>query len=155
MEWRINFTEYVGDDILVTAGKDNSYPAIGFISNRSENQKDGFYLGNAGFSIDEAPPLIQKVYEPKEESGSFILRIKAFDNEQISSVEALNKFDSLPLFDDGHHYDSLANDNIYGNITTESYNYYGDEIGFIDINHLSLPINNKGVLGDVMPYLKY
>ena len=55
------------------------------------------------------------------------------------------------MFDDGMHNDSLANDNIFGNVfplISNQWYGYGDAYA-MDINNITLPFNRKGVIADV------
>ncbi|MCU0415247.1 MAG: T9SS type A sorting domain-containing protein, partial [Ignavibacteriaceae bacterium] len=116
------------------------------------------FFGVYGESEDTfTPPVVlkQEVTGVDFETEEFDYRALVVDDEAVSQVHVNleNGVYEAEMYDDGMHNDSLANDNIYGNTfptpTQSSVLPYYYRTYAIDINNISMPFNNKGILADV------
>ena len=148
-----NFTHYYGSDILLNISDDNKYPLVTYFSNRKNNQKKSFYLGSAGYSNENAPPFFAEIFNAglNEENGNYIFRAKVYHYEKIKNVFLQKDLINLPLYDDGKHNDSLANDNIWGNEISRTSELISGNSVLVDVNNFKLPILNNGILAAARP----
>jgi len=184
------FSDYAGDDELLSLSTWNGLPIVSFGSTRDFNFQNNFYqiyYGIPGVSIDDStPPFLYGfsiIPQHPEDSEPITFRTYADDENSLSSVKVIvnanGNIDSLAMFDDGIHNDSLPGDNIYGvviengfsNGTLLVYDFLLTDVdnnsaGFIgsyvtipnfnyydvypiEVNKLKLPLNNKGVLAGI------
>ena len=150
---RDTFTSYLGDDYLTGVTSDGENILVCFNSSRDQVFNQG-YFGILGQSEDTfTPPVLinSETVGVEYEKEEVSYRAKVIDNEGVSKVVA--KFDqinsSIELFDDGLHNDSLANDNIYGNVIPLIIEGKAGSEYAMDLNAITLPFNNKGVIADV------
>ena len=184
------FSDYSGDDDLLSVSIWNGLPIVSFISSRSFNIQNSFYqiyYGIPGVSIDtSAPPyLYDYLITPQfpEANEPITLRTLADDENALNFVQVIidvnGNIDSLDMYDDGMHNDSLPGDNIYGIILENGFpngvllvydfllrdidnNTAGFNGSFVsipnftygntylfDVNKLKLPLTNNGILADV------
>ena len=181
------FTDYAGVDSNHTISLWNNKPVISFTSTRdyqiNQNNMQIFY----GTEPDESSPpaLISFVQTPDSVEVYQVVNIKAFvdDNSAVDSVKLVvtlnaKEIDTLNMFDDGLHKDSLLNDQIYGieiggfkegDGVLYSFLIYDDQsniAGFkggeinipldfftpscrLEINRFKVPFNNSGIIADV------
>ena len=154
---RDTFTSYLGDDYLTGVTTNNENIFVCFNSSRDQVFNQG-YFGILGQSEDTfTPPVVlkQEVTGVDYQTEEFDYRAIVIDNEAVSQVylNLENGAYQSQMFDDGLHNDSLANDNIYANsfpiLTPSSFVPYYEYSYAIDVNKISLPLNNSGVLADV------
>ncbi|MBE0570028.1 MAG: exo-alpha-sialidase [Ignavibacteriaceae bacterium] len=147
------FTSFLGDDYLTGVTSDGENILVCFNSSRDQVFNQG-YFGILGQSEDTfTPPVLLNSetvgvdYEKEEVS----YRAKVIDDQGVSKVIAkLSQINSsIELFDDGMHNDSLANDNIYGNVIPLIIEGKAASEYAMDLNGITLPFNNKGVIADV------
>ncbi|MDZ7766262.1 MAG: choice-of-anchor X domain-containing protein [Melioribacteraceae bacterium] len=81
----------------------------------------------------------------------FVLRLFVNDETGIGSVFAEFDNTQYELLDDGNHNDSLANDNIYGNTITGYSLTNPLTQTAINVNNITMPMDNRGILADVNP----
>ena len=147
------FTSYLGDDFLggITGNGEDIF--VCFNSSRNEIFNQGFY-GILGQSEDtNTPPILLNTdvvgidYDKKEVN----YRAKVIDDQGVLNVIArLDQINqSIELFDDGSHNDSLANDNIFGNVLPINSSGRAGDAYAMDLNNITLPFNRKGVIADV------
>ena len=186
-----NFTKYVGYDDDHNLSLWNGRPILSFNSTRHFSISNSFFqiyftLGDE--SIDtNVPPFIYKFLHSSENPGPnqpYLIQAFVDDDRQILSVK-LNTYrnppgvyETIDMFDDGAHNDSLASDKIYGAAITPqnygdfiSYNFLVEDDNnntaefrgsFIDVplvfasdsylfevNNFKFPIDNRGILADV------
>jgi hypothetical protein len=192
LNWTLpeKFTNYAGYDELSSLSTWNGLPIVSFGSSRDMNFQENFfqiYYGIPGESIDvSTPPFLYNfsiIPEYPEENDPITIRALADDENMLSLMKVITNIDgtidSLDMFDDGLHNDSLPGDNIYGVIlengfpngsllvydfllTDIDYNTVGFNGSYVAIpnftyyniyhveaNKLKLPLNNRGVLADV------
>jgi len=186
-----NFTKYVGYDENYNLSLWNGRPLLTFTSTRNFNLSGKFfqiYFTLADVSIDEnVPPFLYKFLHSAENPGPnqpYVVQAFIDDDKTILSAKLKTytnpppTYDTLEMYDDGLHYDSLAGDKIYG--TAIIPNSFGEEIIYsfsiedddnnvvqlnggivnvpvmfatdsylIDVNNFKLPINSKGILAAV------
>ncbi len=165
----------------------NNKPIISFISSRDYQLNQNFMQIFYGTEPDESSPpaLISFIQTPDSVLPNQTVNIKAFvdDDGTVDSVKLvvinIKDIDTLNMFDDGIHNDSLSNDKIYGidiggfdqgDGVQYHFLIYDDEMytaGFkggeinipldsftdayrLDINRLSLPFNNHGIIADIL-----
>jgi len=182
----VRVTNFVGEDkfLSVTSSVANT-PILTFISSRNYqlgNNKNQVYLLNQPETVSP-PALIYSPRLPDTVSYGSSLNVSAFvdDYTQIESVHLLvskiNRTDTVQMYDDGLHQDSLAGDRIYGatisNLFNGAYYFYVSiknvnqftntfSIGrvivpiqnaynsyMMELNKIKLPMNRVGVLADV------
>jgi hypothetical protein len=182
-----SFTHYIGNDDLLSLSVFNDYPIVSFTTSRDFHYDKSYqlYYGIPGTTIDESTPPYLFEFSVLPENNppdeSVIFRTFADDENTISQVKMITDFegeiDSLEMFDDGMHGDSLSGDNIYGYILdglpagflhfdfvlkdidgnlayfkgdslSDSAFYYHDYY-ILDVNRLKLPFNNFGALAYV------
>ena len=147
------FTSYLGDDFLggITSNGEDIF--VCFNSSRNEIFNQGFY-GILGQSEDTTtPPILLNTdvvgidYDKKEVN----YRAKVIDDRGVSKVMAvLDQINlNVELFDDGLHNDSLANDNIFGNVLPIIVAGKAGDAYAMDLNKITLPFNSRGVIADV------
>ena len=185
------FTNYAGVDTNHSVSEWNGKPILSFTSSRNFQINKNFnqiYYGVGGETVDSStPPYLYyftanpdspHVYEP--------IDFRAFVDDEagldsVFLVTTINVFniDTLLMYDDGLHNDSLPGDNIYG-VTFQKGINTGDNLrydfllkdidgnyaGFngsdiyiplpfttdaylIETNKLKMPLNNSGVLANV------
>lgn len=147
------FTSYLGNDYLTGVTTDGDNILVCFNSSRGQVFNQG-YFGILGQSEDTfTPPALLNsetvgVDYEKEEVG---YRAKVIDDQGVSKVIAkLNQINlDVELFNDGLHNDSLANDNIYGNVIPLVIEGKAGTEYAMDLNAITLPFNNKGVIASV------
>ncbi|HRI47091.1 MAG TPA: exo-alpha-sialidase [Ignavibacteriaceae bacterium] len=187
-----NFTTFKGDDIKPQIHLHKNKTFISFLSKRGETSsiynlnKNRIWYGIAGESIDvKTNPIVYKALLSRTEGVPSTANVKILvdDDEQLNSVKLIYKLNTLPedsliMYDDGLHGDSLANDKIFGinfpdlgmgdilncyaRVTDMSNNYVLAYLGnilipvdfstdkyLIDVNRLKMPISNDGILADV------
>ena len=153
--WQLinNFTSYLGDDYLTGISGDGEKIFTCFNSSRNEIFNQGYY-GILGQSEDvNTPPIFFNAetvgYDYDKQEVNY--RAKVIDDQGISKVVAnLNKINlNVELFDDGIHNDSLANDNIYGNVLPIINDGNAGDAYAMDLNNITLPFNRKGIIADV------
>ena len=186
-----NFTKYVGYDENFNLSLWNGRPILTFTSTRNFNLSGRFfqiYFTLADVSIDtNVPPFMYKFLHSSENPGPnqpYIVQAFIDDDKTILSAKLNNytnpppMYDTLEMYDDGLHYDSLAGDKIYG--TAIIPNSFGEQITYsfsiedddnnlvqlnggivnvpvmfatdsylFDVNNFKLPINSKGILAAV------
>ncbi|RKY99970.1 MAG: hypothetical protein DRQ13_01300 [Ignavibacteriae bacterium] len=154
-----NFTSYLGDDNLTGITSNGEDVFVCFNSSRTEVFNQGYY-GIVGESDDViTPPVLLKGenVETNYETNEFIYNALIVDEEAVSQVYLDLEEGTYvsKLFDDGMHNDSLDGDNIWGNtfpILTPIFGIpYGDAYA-IEVNKISLPFNDSGILADVYAY---
>jgi len=147
------FTSFLGNDYLTGVTTDNENILICINSSRDQVFNQG-YFGILGKSEDTfTPPVLLNSetvgvdYEKEEVS----YRAKVIDDQGVSRVVAkLNQINSnIELFDDGLHNDSLANDNIYGNVLPIINEGRAGDAYAMDLNNITLPFNRSGIIADV------
>jgi hypothetical protein len=184
------FTDYVGNDELSGLSTWNDLPIVSFGSTRDANFQEDFYqiyFGIPGESIDVSTPpfLYDFSIIPQFPEGNEPITLRAFadDENALSNVKAIinveGDIDTLDMFDDGVHNDSLPGDNIYGIIiengfpngtmlvydfllTDVNYNttgFIGSYVAIpnfiyyddyiVETNKLKLPLRNKGILAAI------
>ena len=181
------FTNYAGIDSNHNVTVLNNQPLLSFTTSRKFNINQNYMQIYYGAEPDiSTPPYLHKfIQSPDSVLANQPINIKAFadDNIGINSVEIIitknyTVLDTLTMFDDGMHNDSLANDNIYGiELSGFSpgdgvlYNFllYDNEMniaGFkggeinipldfyvngyrMDINRFKVPFDHNGVIADV------
>lgn len=153
-----SFTNYLGDDAFkdLTTLEDKIF--VTFQSPRISEIEE-YYYGIMDESDDIlTPPVLlnAEVMEVDYESNEFIYNALIVDDNAVSQVNVELEDGAFfgEMFDDGMHNDSLANDNIFGNtfpILTPTLvaPYYGNRYS-MDVNKIQLPLNNKGILADVI-----
>jgi hypothetical protein len=187
------FTTYKGYDGKPHLHLFNNKPFVSFISKRSSNSSIYYpnytkiWYGIAGESNDvTTPPYVYRAIRSRTDTVPSIGFIKAFidDDLAISSVKLIYSHnnqpkDSLLMFDDGFHNDSLANDKIYGihfpglemgdvlncsvKVTDADNQTVLHDVGsiliplefstdrfLIDVNRFKMPISNAGVMADIL-----
>jgi hypothetical protein len=185
------FTDYAGNDELVSLSAWNGSPIVSFTTSRDfyyDNESFQIYYGIPGISIDDSTPpyLFDFSAIPQNPQANEPITFRAFadDENSLNSVKIIinidANIDSLEMYDDGMHGDSLAGDNIYGYIQQDgllngyslNYDFLLQDAdgnngcfkgGFIqdpaftyipafrlDANRLKLPFDNQGVLADVL-----
>jgi len=113
------------------------------------------YYGIVGESDDViTPPVLlrSESLDANYETYEFSYRAFVIDDDEVSKVIAdmgENNV-SIELFDDGIHNDSLAGDNIFGNILPIVTEGRGGDAYAIDVNKITLPFTRNGVLADVI-----
>ena len=147
------FSSFLGDDYLTGVTSDGENILVCINSSRDQVFNQG-YFGILGQSEDTfTPPVLlnSETVGVDYEKEEVIFRAKVIDNEGVSEVIAkLNQINSsIELFDDGLHNDSLANDNIYGNVIPLIIEgKVGDEYA-MDLNAITLPFDHRGIIADV------
>ena len=181
------FTDYAGIDSSHTVSLWNNKPIISFISSRDFQLNQNYMQIFYGTEPDESSPpaLINLIQTPDSVLPNQTLNIKAFvdDDNVVDSVKLIvirnvKDIDTLNMFDDGIHNDSLANDKIYGidiggfekgdcipyhfliydnEMHTAGFN--GGEINIpldsfteyyrLEINRFKLPFSNGGIIADI------
>ncbi len=150
------FTSYLGNDYLTGVTTDGDNILVCFNSSRDKVFNQG-YFGILGESEDNyTPPVLlnQEVSSVDYENEEFIYRALIIDDEVVTNVNLNIESGEYQaqMFDDGMHDDSLASDNIFGNsfplLSPTTGSPYGDAYQ-IEVNNLSLPFNEKGVIADV------
>jgi hypothetical protein len=192
LSWTVpdKFSDYAGEDELSSLSIWNGSPIVSFGSTRNQNFQDSFYQIYYGFpetnSDVSTPPYLYdfSILPPQpEENEPITFRVLADDEISLYSVKAFidnnGSIDSLDMYDDGEHNDSLPGDNIYGaviengfpNGTMLIYDFLLTDVdnntaGFkgsyvaipnlvylntylVEDNKLKLPLNNHGVLANV------
>ncbi len=147
------FTSFLGDDYLTGVTSDGENILVCINSSRDQVFNQG-YFGILGQSEDTfTPPVLLNsetvgVDYEKEEVN---YRAKVIDDQGVSKVIAkLNQINlMLELFDDGLHNDSLANDNIYGNVIPLIIEGKAGSEYAMDLNAITLPFNHNGIIADV------
>jgi hypothetical protein len=147
------FTTYLGDDYLSGVTSNNENILVCFNSSRDKVFNQG-YFGILGLSEDKfTPPLLLftetvSVDYEKEETN---YRAKVIDDQGVLKVVAkLDQINSsIELYDDGMHNDSLANDNIYGNVIPIVNAGIATDAYAMDLNNITLPFDRKGIIADV------
>jgi len=182
----VRVTNFAGDDkfLSVTSSVANT-PILSFVSSRNfevGNNNNQIYLLKEPETI--SPPALIYIHQlPDTISYGSSINVVAYvdDYAQIESVDLIiskfNTTDTIPMYDDGLHQDSLAGDRIYGttisNLTTgvyylyvliknvnqlvNSYNVGNIIVSYeyminsylLELNKIKLPLNNNGVLADV------
>ena len=181
------FTDYAGEDFKHSVTLVNNVPLLNFISSRSFQIGKNYtqiYYGTEP-DINTPPYLYYFTHEPLVIQPNEQVTIKAYvdDNSAVDSVKILKringyKVDTLFLYDDGLHNDSLPGDNVYGIIIENllagdaiQYDFlvYDDEMNIagmngstfylplesnlngycFNINRFILPIDNIGIIADV------
>jgi hypothetical protein len=184
------FTKYIGYDESHNLSLWNGRPMLSFISSRNFSNYYGrlqIYFTLADVEVDtNVPPFLYKsthtLTDPYPNEPYFI-RAFVDDDREIVSVK-LNTYtnppgvyETLDMYDDGMHNDSLPGDKIYGvEIIPQN---FGDFISYyfsiedndlniatfdggalivplvfatdaylIDVNNFKLPIDNRGILAD-------
>ena len=175
------FTDYAGKDFNHSVTLQNDTPLLNFISSRSfqvEKNYTQIYYGTEP-DINTPPYLHYFTHEPEiiQPDEPVTIRAYADDNSKVDSVKILikmntYKIDTLMMYDDGIHNDSLAGDNIYGIVLNffagDAIQYdflvYDDEMNIagingsyffiplsdftdkfrFEINRFKLPVNNVG-----------
>ena len=184
------FSNYAGYDELSSLSTWNGLPIISFGSTRDANFQDDYfqiYYGIPGESIDfSSPPFLYDysiVPQYPEENEPITLRAFTDDENAMSYVKAIinveENIDTLEMFDDGMHNDSLPGDNIYGVILENGFpngtilvydfllmdmNFYtagfnGSYVSIpnfiyyddyhVEVNRLKFPLRNNGILVNV------
>ena len=150
---RDTFTSYLGDDYLTGVTSDGENILISINSSRSQIFNQG-YFGILGQSADTfTPPVLlnSETVGVDYEKMEVNFRAKVIDDQGVSRVVA--KMDQInldvELFDDGLHNDSLANDSIYGNVLPLIIEGKAGTEYAMDLNAITLPFNNKGVIASV------
>ncbi len=121
------FTNYVGEDKLLSLSDYNGSPIASFTTGRDfyyDNKSFQIYYGIPGTSIDNStPPFLfafSAVPQVPHLNDPITFRALAEDENSLSSVNIIinidGDVDSLEMADDEMHGDSLAGDNIYGYI---------------------------------------
>ncbi|MCC6254411.1 MAG: exo-alpha-sialidase, partial [Ignavibacteriaceae bacterium] len=186
------FTKYVGYDYILNISKWSGRPIMTLKSSRDFNSYSGyfqFYYTIADGIIDlNVPPFMylftHQIVDPFPNQPYFI-RAFVDDDREVISVN-LNTYTNPPginetveMFDDGLHNDSLPGDKIYGIELSlpnygdfKSYNFsitdndlniknfygyffsipmeYALDTYLFDVNNFKFPIDNRGVLGDAL-----
>ncbi len=181
------FTDYAGGDSNHTVSLWNNKPIISFISSRDFQLNQNFMQIYYGTEPDESSPpaLISFIQTPDSVLPDQTVNIKAFvdDDSSVDSVKLIvvinaKEIDTLNMFDDGNHNDSLANDKIYGidiggfdqgdgvqyhfliyDNEMKTAGFKGGEINILldsfteyyrlEINRFKVPFDNTGVIADV------
>jgi hypothetical protein len=153
----IRFTSYVGEDYFLNADLYNDKPLITFSSTRFTN-KSQISFAKLGETIETyRPPFITNCdsFSDSIHDKEWILNCKIVDDQSVMNafVELETGF-STQLFDDGKHEDVDSADNIFGNtIIIDHFSPSNEDI--INVNKLSVPINNKGVIADIRDLTYY
>jgi hypothetical protein len=148
-------TEYLGSDNCGDMAVYNDDVFVTFISER----KPGIFYGVLGESIDGfTPPLLITTGRGEINFGDeeFEFYAEVVDDDGVKEVKA-KMYETgveINLYDDGLHNDSLANDNIYGNILPIESPADGGIAYAIDVNQITLPFNHEGILADVNVFSK-
>ncbi len=143
------FTKYIGDDNYINISHCNGRTFISFTT---------FHFGNysrISYAVIEetvesfTPPFVVNanlIKAPGKRVTSVIIA-KVIDDEAVASVEVFipEHQTGITLYDDGQHNDYDANDNIWGNEVNQKSLEIIKEF-MININKISLPIDNKGSL---------
>jgi len=142
------FTKYVGDDILLSAEVFNDNPMIIFHSKRfSTSREKELTFGFLGITIDSTPPpaIFKIEYSIQSFTSPLKLRVYAYDDNGIAEIKAeISDAGTVKLYDDGLHNDGEAGDFVFGNeINIPNFP------NVINVNNISLPLNNRGVLAFV------
>ncbi len=184
-------TKYVGYDFKHNLSIWNGRPIISFISSRAYNYSSTYFqiyytLADVIIDTNVAPFMYKFTHTITDPYPNQPYFIRAFvdDDREILSVK-LNTytnppgvFETIDMYDDGMHNDSLPGDKIYGielipqnfgdfvyydftiednqnNITTFNGTGFTVPLVFatdaylIDVNNFKLPIDNRGILADV------
>ena len=184
------FTKYIGYDFIKSLSLWNGRPIISFKSSRdfsSYYRNYQIYLTLADEVVDtNAPPfmyLFNHPSEPPYPNQPYFIRTFVDDDREIVSVELNTNtnppglYETLTMYDDGTHNDSLPGDKIYGIEVSlpnygdsKSYNFtvidndlnfknfngdwftipveYALDKYLIDVNNFKFPLDNRGVLAD-------
>ncbi len=160
----IQFTKYIGNDIVLNLSSFQNKTFITFSSERYTVNDIGSFNYQIAFgvlqeSLDKfTPPKVYEAFVPAElinyEDKEFVYRAKVIDDEKVESVVAVMEDSAFigKMFDDGLHNDEAANDYIFGNIFPFVRPQDPNQYSF-DVNKIELPMNNAGVLADV--YINY
>lgn len=181
----VRVTNYPGNDYFLSVTSTSiNIPVLTFTSSRNfqlGNNKTQIYLLKEAESISP-PVLIYNNPIPDTASYGSSLNIMAFveDNNQIEYVNLLvnniTGMDTIQMFDDGFHQDSLAGDKIFGcnlsnleiganylyvsmkninqlqntffiGLIVVPQNYVSNNY-LIELNKIKLPLTNDGILAD-------
>ncbi len=147
------FTSFLGDDYLTGFASDGENILVCFNSSRNEIFNQGFYgLLEQSEDVNTPPILLNSEtvgYDYDKQEINY--RALVIDDQGVSKVVAnLHQINSsIELFDDGLHNDSLANDNIFGNVLPIISEGKAGEAYAMDLNNISLPFNRRGIIADV------
>lgn len=115
-------TTFVGDDLVMTLSEIEGNMVIMLFTRGRYSFPNVMYLCYIEDFIDPSPPIIRDLkFTGFAMDQPFIARAYIEDNFDIpnggieSVLLLINNLDSVYLYDDGLHNDSLANDNIWGN----------------------------------------
>ena len=144
------FTSYVGDDSFVKAAKYGDNTLITFTSTRFTNKPQISYaiIGETVESF--RPPYITNVIATSDSlSGKhWLISANVIDDEEVVKVSVtFNDGSNAELFDDGLHNDGGANDSLFANVVLLN-SLEPSIAGKIDVNKLTLPFTNKGIIAD-------
>jgi hypothetical protein len=144
------FTSYVGDDSFVKATKYDDNVFISFTSTRFTN-KPQIAFAIIGETVESfRPPYITNVLATSDSlSGKhWLISANVIDDEEVVKVTVTFEDGSYAeLFDDGLHNDGGSNDNLFANVVLLN-SLEPSKAGKIDVNKLTLPFNNKGIIAD-------
>ncbi|HSW53960.1 MAG TPA: T9SS type A sorting domain-containing protein [Ignavibacteriaceae bacterium] len=144
------FTSYAGEDQYVQAAKSGDKAFITFSSTRYTNQPQISYA-IIGETVEQfRPPFIEGVFANADSlSGKhWLISSNVIDDEEVVKVTVTFEDGSYAeLFDDGLHNDGGANDNLFANVVLLN-SLEPSKAGKIDVNKLTLPFNNKGIIAD-------
>ncbi|MEJ5262699.1 MAG: sialidase family protein, partial [Ignavibacterium sp.] len=181
----VRVTNYTGNDNFLSATATTSnQPLVTFVSSRNyesgNNNHQIYILRNP--ETNSPPSLVYHNPLPDTLSYGTSINIIAYvdDISQVETVKLisnkLGEADTIELFDDGLHQDSLAGDKIFGgslsNLTTGAYYLdisaknvnqltntfnigrivipynYGTNVYLLELNKIKLPFTNDGILAD-------
>jgi hypothetical protein len=177
-----SYSRFKGDDFIASLGEYNSERFIVTFYSRRDSINHLVYGLDNSYDRNVPAGLFHSLHYPSPTAGSpFYLNALVSDHVQVNQVYIIYKhnsmqYDSLLMYDDGLHGDSLANDGIYGikfnlgegdnlvyyfssinnlNMYSRtkgreiSINLNGAKYYLFDINKIIMPFSNNGVLANV------